>query len=143
MWSLVIGPRSPGTGGAIVRAVTRQSARARTLALEFVLEALDLLFLAIHVPDVVAQKQVQILVAGARQLLFDRLELEQQIVAESSHQAQPRILFAAELLDQCPQNRKCRWLFAPLFLGKQRGEWFQPACQRLALKPEIVPVRMI
>src|ERR1039457_6890550 len=56
--------------------VARQAVRARALALELVLVALHLLLLAVHVPDVVAQKQVQILVSGARQPLLDGLELE-------------------------------------------------------------------
>jgi sRNA-binding carbon storage regulator CsrA len=54
----------------------------------------------IHEVDVIAEKQVQILVAAARQLLFDRLELKQQIVTEGANQGQPRILRMTKLLDQ-------------------------------------------
>ena len=110
---------------------------------EIVLVALDLLLLAIHEPDVVAEEQVQILVAVARQLLLDRLELEQQVVAERAHQAQPRILLAAELLDQRAQNRKGRRLLAALLFGKQRRQRLQPAGQHLAFEAELFPVRML
>ena len=81
------GPAARRRGGAICCAVARQASGGDAVALEIVLEALDLLLLAIHEPDVVAEKQVQILVAVARQLLLDRLELEQQVVAEGAHQA--------------------------------------------------------
>ena len=106
VWSLVIGPLCRGTGGGDRFAIARQAARARALALELVLVALHLLLLAVHEPDVVAKKQVQVLVAGARQLLLDGLELEQQVVAEGAHQPQPRIFLAAEFLDQAPAESK-------------------------------------
>ena len=54
-------------------------------ASEVVPVALDLLLLAIHEVDVVAKKQVQVLVPGARELFLDGLELEQQIVSERAH----------------------------------------------------------
>jgi len=45
----------------------------------------DLLFLAIHEIDVVAQKQAQILDAGARVLEANRIEAEQQIVSKCAY----------------------------------------------------------
>ena len=86
--------------------VARQARGGDAVAREIVLVALDLLLLAVHEPDVVAQEQVQVLVAVARQFLFDGLELEQQVVAERADQAQARILFAAELLDERAQNAR-------------------------------------
>src|SRR5439155_175822 len=70
------------------RGGARQPLSTDIAAGELVAETLDLLFLAIHVPDVVAQVEVQVPVALARQLLFDGLELEEQVVTESAHQAE-------------------------------------------------------
>jgi hypothetical protein len=67
---LARGRRRNGLGGAL------QAQRGQTFALEIVLIALDLFLLAVHQVDVVAKEQVQVLVAVARQLLFDRVELE-------------------------------------------------------------------
>jgi hypothetical protein len=47
---------------------------------------------------------MQVFLMTAREPLLDRVELEQQIVAERPHQAQPPVLFVVELLDQRPQN---------------------------------------
>ena len=121
---------------------TREAAGGQALALELVAEALHLLFLAIHVPDVVAEVEVQILVAVARQLLFDGLELEQQIVAEGADQAQTRILFAAEFVDQRAQNRKRGGLLAALLFREQRGERLQHALQAPFAQSELLPMRM-
>ena len=86
-----------GVGGATAGASARQSTRSRSLALEIVLVALDLLLLAIHEIDVVAEKEMQILVAVPRQLQLDRIELEQQIVSERADQREPRILLRREI----------------------------------------------
>ncbi len=76
----------------------RKAAGRFAVALEIVLVTVDLLALAIHEEDVVAEEQVQVLVTAARERLFDRLELEQQVVAERAHQREVRIADAAELL---------------------------------------------
>ena len=141
-WSETMGPR-----GAAERRPTSAPSRAMPrggnfAAREFVAEALDLLRLAIHEPDVVAQEQVQVLVAVARQLALDGLELEQQVVAEGADQPQARILLAAEFLDQRAQNGKHRGLLAALLLRKQARQRAQAAGQNARLPAEVLPVRM-
>jgi hypothetical protein len=121
VWSLTMGTGSAGFGGGSAprRAPGRNRgdfARARNRTV-----ALDLLLLAVHEPDVVAEEQVQVLVAVARQLLFDRLELEQQVVAESAEKAEPRILLAAE------------------FVRSARAEWKTPRAACCAPLPETAP----
>ena len=114
----------------------------KSVALEIVLIALDLFLLAVHQVDVVAQEQMQIFMAIARQLLFDRLELEQQVVAECAGQRQPAVLFVAELFDQRAQDGKAGGLLAALFFGKQLRQRLQAARQRAIHARERFPVRM-
>jgi hypothetical protein len=76
VWSETIGPGSRAGGGGTGSAVRSRPSVDEALALEIVLIVFDLLLLAVHQVEVVAKKQVQVLVAVARQLLFDGLELE-------------------------------------------------------------------
>ena len=71
-----MGPGSRAGGGGIGSAVRSRPSVDESLALEIVLIALDLFLLAVHQVDVVAKKQVQVLMAVARQFFFDGLELE-------------------------------------------------------------------
>ena len=68
----------------------RQAVGGDIAAREIVLVALDLLLLAIHEINVVAEEQMQILHVVARQLQLDGIELEQQIVAEGADQREAR-----------------------------------------------------
>ena len=104
LWSLTIGPGGQRGRRRDFRGMRGQAAGRDVLALEFVLIALDLLLLAVHEADVVAEIEVQILVAVARKLLLDGLELEQQVVAEGADEAQARILRAAEFVDERAQD---------------------------------------
>ena len=113
-----------------------------SVAREVVAVALDLLLLTIHEPDVVAEEQVQVLVAVAGQLLLDRLELEQQVVPEGADQAQPRIFLAAKFLDQQPQNREYGRLFAALFFREQRRQRLEPPGEDPRFLAEFLPMRM-
>ena len=122
-------------------AIERQ--RRDAVRLKIVLIPLDLLLLAIHEVDVVAEEQVHVLVPAARQLLLDRLELEQQIVAECADQRQARILGIPELLDQRAQDRKRRGLLAALLFGEELRQRQQASHQRTALLPERLPMRML
>ena len=109
---------------------------------EIVAEPLDPFLLAIHVIDVVAEKQVQVLVALSRELQLDGIELEQQVVAECAHQREPRVVLTAEFVDQNSKNGKCRRLLAALLFGKQRGQRFQSPVQAGTLDLEFIPVGM-
>ena len=73
---------------------------------------------------------MQILDAVARKLQFDRLELEQQIVAERADQREARGKRMAEFVDQRAQNRKRRGLLAALLFREQRGQRLQRAVER-------------
>jgi len=72
--------------------------------LEIPLVALGLLLLAIHGVNLVAEEQVQVLVAAARQFFFDGLELEKKVEPERADQRQPGILGMAEFLDDARRN---------------------------------------
>ena len=124
--------RQCGPGPAVVRPPSSK----------FVTKALDLLLLAIHVVNVVAEKELQILHPVARKLQMDGIELEQQIVSKRAHQREPGVLIALEFADQRAQNRKRRGLLAAFFFGEQLGQWLQTAMQRGALKAEVLPMRM-
>ena len=78
----------------------RQARGGRPGAREIELVTLDALLLAIHEVDVVAQEQVQILDVVTRQLQLDRIELQQQVVAECAHQRQARRQRMLEFLEQ-------------------------------------------
>jgi len=78
---------------------------------------------------------VQVFVPGTRQPLDDGLELKQQIVAERAHQAEVRILFFAELLDQRPQNGEYRRLPAALLFGNSVGMGFNRPASMPDSKP--------
>src|SRR5688500_13998383 len=78
----------------------------------------------------------------ARQLLFDRLELEQQIVAERPDQSQPAILLAAKFFDESSQDRKHGRLLAALFFREQRRQGLQPAGEHSSFESELLPVGM-
>ncbi len=110
--------------------------------LKIVAKPLDLLLLAIHVINVVAQKQVQIFLAVPGKFEMDRIELEQKIVAECAHQRQPRIQFALKFPDQRAQNRKSRRLLAAFFFWKQSRKGLQVPPQSRALESELLPMRM-
>ena len=139
VWSETMGPGSRAGGGGIGSAVRSRPQRRQTLALEIVLIALDLFLLAIHQIDVVAEEQVQVLVAVARQFLFDRLELEQQVVAERAGQRQPAVLLVAEFSIKRAQNGKRGGLLAALFFRKQRGQRLQAAAQRAIHAARTIP----
>ena len=110
--------------------------------LEIPAVALDLLLLAIHKVDVVAEDTSADLYGPARQLFFNGLELEQQIVAERADEREARILGVPELVDQGAQNGKRRGLLAALFLGEQLRQRLQAAAERGALAAERIPMRM-
>src|SRR5207248_1872397 len=80
--------------------IALQPGGGKVLAGEIVAEALHLLLLAVHEPDVIAEKQMEILVPVARQLLLDRLELEEQVVAERADETETRIFLAAKFVDK-------------------------------------------
>ena len=94
--------------------------------------ALDLLLLAIHEVDVVAQEQVQILDARARKLELDRIELEQQIVAERTHQGEPRRQGCVKLVDAArAASKRPRAACCVLLPGNSSGSglrcpWMMP-----------------
>jgi len=98
--------------------------------LEIPLVALGLLLLAIHGVNLVAEEQVQVLVAAARQFFFDGLELEKKVEPERADQRQPGILGMAEFLDERAQNGKHGGLFAALLLGEQFWQGLQAPSQR-------------
>ena len=100
-------------------AVRGQACGGEFAAREIVLEALDLLLLAIHEVDVVAEEEVQVFHVVARQLQLDGIELKQQIVAEGADQRQPRRERMMEFIEQRAQNGKRRGLLAALFFGEQ------------------------
>ena len=105
VWSETIGPAAR-LGRLRLGAPSRGRPAVETSPrVEVVLVALDLLLLAIHEPDVVAEEQMQVLVAVARQLLFDGLELEQQVVAEGADQAEARILIGRGI----PRSARAEW----------------------------------
>jgi hypothetical protein len=86
VWSLVTGAGAMRFGLRIPRRGARLSGGRQFSPREIVAIALDLFLLAIHEIDVVAEVQVQILHARARQLHADRIELEQEIVSERADQ---------------------------------------------------------
>ena len=108
-----------------------------------VLETFDLFPLAVHEPDVVAQKQVKILRAGAWKAELDRIELEQQIVAEGTHQGQAAVFRAAKLLDHCAEKREYGGLFAALLFGEEGRERPEPASQVAVDEAEVLPMRVV
>ena len=87
--------------------VETRGGRARRAAKSYWI-ALDQLLLAIHEVDVVAEEEVKVFVSVARQPQLDRIELEQQVVAEGADQRQPRILRIPKLLDQARAEGKRR-----------------------------------
>src|SRR5512144_869025 len=111
-----------------------------SVLLEIVLVTFDLLLLAIHEIDVVAKEQVEVLLPAPRQAQPDRVELEEQIVAEGANQRQARVLFVPKFFDQSPQDRESRGLLAALLLREQLGQRFQPAYQRTPTRLQRLPV---
>src|SRR5207237_6477881 len=114
----MVGDNTLGPGGAgfslrvdrLGRAV--ESQRRDAIELEIPLVSLGLLLLAIHGVNLVAEEQMQVLVAAARQLFFDRLELKKKIEPECADQREPGILRMPKFLDQRPQNGKHGGLLA-------------------------------
>ncbi len=100
----------------------RQALCGHSAAREIELIAFDALLLAIHEVDVVAQEQVQVLHIVARQFLFNRVELQQQVVTERAHQREPRGQRMLEFLLQGAHHGERRRLFAALLFGEQRGQ---------------------
>src|SRR5208283_1446634 len=89
---------------------------------------------------VVAEIEVEILVAVARQALLNGLELEQKVVAKGADQAEARIAEAAEFLDERAQDGKDRRLAAALLLGEERRQRLKAAGQDLTFETELLPV---
>src|SRR3982751_5948585 len=85
---------------------------------ELVGEALDLLLLAVHEVDVVAEEEVQVLLVLALQLQVDGVELEQQIVAEGADEGEARVLVGLKPLDGGGEDREGRGLLAALLFGE-------------------------
>jgi len=79
--------------------------------------------------------------AVAWQFLFDRLELEQQVVAEGAHQAETRIFRAAKLLNERAQNGECRGC---LERSSSENSPTTVSCsgQEAIVKAQFVPMRM-
>src|SRR6185369_2532580 len=123
-----------GLGGAI------ESQRRDAFEFEIPLVMLDLLLLAVHGVNVVAEEQVQVFVAAAGQFLFDWLELEKQVEPERADQRQPRILGMAELLDERAQNGKRGRLLAALLFGEQLRQRLQASPQRGPLPAKGIPM---
>ena len=124
-------------------AIALQPARGNALAREIEAIAFHLLLLAVHEPDVVAKEEVQVLMAGARQLLLDRFELEKQVVPEGADQSQARVLFAAKFLDQRAQNGEGRRLLAALLFRKKRRQRLEPAVQPVVGQRKLLPMRIL
>ena len=136
-----------GAGSALgrwsnLRGIARKAVGGNTLPFEIVLVVVDLLLLEIGEEDIVAEKQVQVFVAGTGQPLDDGIELEQQVVAERAYQAEVRILFLAELFDEAPQDGEDRRLPAALLLREERGHGLQPARQQARFEAELFPMGM-
>src|SRR5215471_6820970 len=119
-----------------------EAARRFFAARKVELEALDLLLLPIHEINVVAEEQAQIVNVRSRQLLLDRIEAEQQVVAESAGQSKARSQRVMKLGNEGAEDRKNRRLLAPLFFRKQLGERLQRAAKRPAFIAKFIPVRM-
>src|SRR5262249_48353583 len=80
---------------------------------------------AIHVVDVVAQEQVQVLDAAARVLELDRIELKQQIVSERSREHESSRQGMVEFGQQGSQNGERRGLLAALLFREQLRQGLQ------------------
>ena len=130
-----------GRGDTLTAAL--QATGADFAEIEFIAEALDLLALAIHVADVVAEEEMKVFAGFARQPQRDGFELKKQVVTESTGEGEFVVEFAAEFARECAEHRKNRGLFTPLFLRKQRGHGFEPTVEEAILLAEIVPVRMV
>ena len=122
-----------------------EAARAHAILLEFVSEPLDLLALAVHVDNVVAEEELKIFAALATKAQGDGLELEEQIVTECAGKAEFVVALAAEFPRQGAQHRKHRGLLAALFFGEQSGHGPQAAGEHAAspVEAEIFPMRMV
>src|SRR5580693_7852137 len=83
---------------------------------------------------------MQILVALARKLQLNGIELKQQVETESTHQCEPGVLFRAEFVNQRAKDGERGRLFAALFFGKQRRQGLQPPTQSPSLKTKCFPV---
>ena len=123
---------------------SRRASRARPRVetpprAKLVLVALDLLFLAVHEPDVVAEEQVQVLVAGARQLLFDGLELEQQVVAERADQRQARSSAPRNSSIRARRMENTEGCLLRSSSGNSAGRGFKPAREDARLRTRIPP----
>ena len=129
-------------GGAFDALGGRRSASGGRSARKLVGITVDLLLLAIHEVNLVAQEQAQIVAALARELELDRIEAEQEVVAESAHQGEPVRQGMVELGNQGADDRKRGRLFAPLLLRKQRRQWFERAAQGSVFERAGFPVRM-
>lgn len=130
-------------GGGGTSSAPRSSASVeRLVALELELVAGDLLLLAVHEPDVVAEEEVQVLGAGAGEFFIDGLELEEEVVAESAGEGEVGLLGVAELVHQGAENAEDGRLFAALLFREEFGERLEAAHQRAALRVEGFPVRM-
>ena len=116
--------------------------RGRFAARKIVLEALDLLLLAIHEVNVVAEKQVQVLDAGPRQLYLNRIELKQQVVAKGPDQRQAGSNRMAEFVDQRAEHRERRRLFAAFLFGEKLRKRLQLSAHRAGFPGETFPMRM-
>src|ERR1700722_12495989 len=75
-----------------------QALRRNFAAREIVLEALDLLFLAIHEINVVAEKEAHVFYVVAGKLQFDGVELKQQIVSKGPSKREARRDRVAEFI---------------------------------------------
>ena len=73
---------------------------------------------------------MQIFLTAARQLLLDRLELEQQVVPEHADQRQPAVFRIPELFGDRAENRKDRGLFGPFFFREEGRHRLQPTGER-------------
>ena len=85
---------------------------------------------------------MQVLDAVARQLEPDRIELEQQVVAERAYQGEAAVLFVAELFGERAQDGKRRGLLAAFLFRKQRWQGFQTPAQRARVERQRLPVRV-
>ena len=106
-----------------------ETARREVVALEFVAEPLDLLVLAVHVDDVVAEEELEVFAALAWKTQRNRLELEKQIVPERPGESEFIVVLVAEFLRQRAQNGKDRRLLAALLFREQFRHRFERAVQ--------------
>ena len=110
---------------------------------EVVVVADDLFLLAIHEPDLVAEKQMQVLDAFAGQAQSDGVELKKQVEAEGAHQSQVRILGVAELIGEGAQDGERRRLPAALFLREQLGQRLEGTADQAIGRLEIIPMGVL